>query len=82
MTLVDDIRFDDKSGIRERLALLAAVGPGSCDSWTYNPSSDSFHRPHRMIKVSQEGSASLDIIATRWHMTRRNAMRLIGYPEQ
>ena len=80
-------KFDAKSGIRERLALLAAKGPNGSPGWSYDPRADRFFRfgdsgwaPQ--VEVKQEGSKSLEIIADRWQMSRREAMAFIGYPEQ
>lgn len=79
--------FDTQSGIRERLALLAELGPAlAASDWGYHPSRDYWYacgaeRVRRTIEVKQEGVASLDIIAQRFGMDRRAAMAFIGYPE-
>ena len=81
------IRFDPKSAIRERLALLAAQGPQDCADWSYDPRFDRWYRFERggavrRVDVKQEGSASLYIIITKWALNRQDAMALIGYPER
>lgn len=79
--------FDSKSGIRERLALLAAKGPEDCADWSYDSRFDRFFRferggAMRRVDVKHEGSASLDQIAERWQMDRPAALAFIGYPER
>jgi hypothetical protein len=80
--------WDNNSGIRERLALLAALGPTMTPiDWGYNPSRDYWYRcgsdaSVRSVNVRQEGSASLDIIITKHAMNRQDAMAFIGHPEQ
>lgn len=82
--------WDNNSGIRERLALLADRGPITLnpDSWGYNPSRDRWYfcgpaRPEQLgtIEVRQEGSASLALIQERWNMDRREAMAFIDHAE-
>lgn len=79
--------FDNQSGIRERLALLAEVGPGAeFQYWGYHPSRDFwyYHGPNeerRQVAVKQEGARSLELIAERWTIGRGDALALIGYPE-
>lgn len=72
--------------IRERLALLAIVGPSNLAGWTYNTHTDTWTHVNgaRSFRVGEvgEGSASLEKIYRRWHMTRRQVMQLIGYPEK
>lgn len=81
--------WDDNSGIRERLALLAALGPTMQPAqWGYNPARDSWYRcaigmgpagPVKAIAVRQEGSASLAILLDKWRMDRVTAMAVIGH---
>lgn len=85
---MSDAKWDDRPAIRERLALLAAIGPERCkDDWQYNPSRDVWSLPlshpsgPSWIKVRTEGSASLAIILERWGLDRSAAMAFIGYPE-
>lgn len=80
--------YDYSSGIRERLALLAALGP-SLDSsdWGYHSSKDYWYYcgstgERRTIPVTQEGSASLALIEKCWHLSRVEAMEHIGHPEK
>ena len=82
--------FDHQSGVRERLALLAAIGPALDPSaWGYHPSRDFWYycggareiQGAVQVTVKQEGSASLAIIAETWGMDRPSAMAFIGYPE-
>lgn len=81
-------KWDQASGVRERLALLAHFGTDfDPHLWGYHPSRDFWYYcgPPRdvagRIHVRQEGSASLDLIAQRWNIDRRQAMALIDYPE-
>ena len=74
--------FDKRSGIRERLALLAVCGPSVCPDWAYYPHSDVWIRYGRRIPVSQEATASLDLIQRQHGMDRQSAMTFIGYPER
>ncbi len=82
--------FDGASAIRERLALLAALGPNLTPSdWGYHPRRDFWYfcgdesrRGRSMVSVKTEGSVSLDIIKERHKMSRRGALAFIGYPEQ
>ena len=76
------ITWSSDSGIRERLALLAARGPEDCGHWAYDPHLDRWYRLGQRVYVKQEGSASLAIITECWHMDRSAAMELIGYPER
>lgn len=79
--------FDKNSGIRERLALLAKVGPSEpFEQWSYNPHSDMWHASSEhstvlRLPIKQEGSASLELIRQHWGMNRQAAMAFIGYPE-
>lgn len=77
--------FDHNSGIRERLALLAEVGPhADVDRFQYDSHLDAWTlraAPVKVLRVRQEGSRSLELIAERWHLDRRSAMAVIGYPE-
>ncbi len=78
------ITWDESSGVRERLALLAAKGPQRCGAaWRYLPNADKWARaePTMLVEVRQEGSESLTIIAKRWGLTRAEAMALIGCAE-
>lgn len=84
-------KWDEASGIRERLALFAELGPTfDPNHWGYHPSRDFWYftgpriSPNvgRAIHVKQEGSRSLELILERHHVDRRVAMDLIGYPEQ
>lgn len=76
-------KWDKQSGIRERLALLALIGPTiEPADWRYHPRADRwFHYVGPHCTVNQEGSVSLDLIASNWRLDRRAAMALIGYPE-
>ena len=84
--------WDPASGIRERLALLAALGPTvNPHAWGYHAHQDYWYfcgerttaQPTRKtIRVTQEGSASLGLIAVRYLMTRADAMALIGHPDE
>lgn len=82
------LRFaDTKSGIRERLALLAAVGPNGANDWSYDPRFDRWFRfeyggQMSRLAVTQEGTASLSLIESRYRISRAAAMALIGYPEE
>lgn len=74
-----------QGSVRERLALLAVVGPGILTGWTYNPSTDTWtHADGQRIRVGAvgEGSASLARILADWQIDRRQAMQLIGFPEK
>ena len=78
--------FDPNSGIRERLALLASQGPTDATDWSYDTRFDCWFRferggTMRRVKVTTEGSASLDKIATSWNIPRAEAMAFIGYPD-
>jgi hypothetical protein len=79
--------FDSQSGVRERLALLAQLGPTmTANDWGYNPSHDFWYACGTQTRVAylrirQEGSASLDIIKAKWGMERASALAFIGYPE-
>ena len=75
--------WNEDSGIRERLALLASRGPITLVpvEWTYDPHRDIWSRGAQRVPVKQEGSASLALILERWHMDRVTAMAFIGYPE-
>ena len=81
--------FDQQSGIRERLALLAQFGTDFDPSlWGYHPSRDLWYYcgpkgdvAGRNVQIRQEGSKSLELIEQRWGIDRRTAMALIGYPE-
>jgi hypothetical protein len=81
--------WDNNSGIRERLALLAAQGPTlTPNDWGYNPSRDVWYQssdraigsPVKRIEVKQEGSASLDIIERSHGLNYSAAMAFIGHP--
>ena len=85
------MNWNDQGGVRERLALLAEIGPNLDGSaWAY----DSHHDRWSYIggaleiqgkvraEVRQEGSASLALIAERWNLNRRQALEFIGYPER
>lgn len=83
-------QWDHQSGVRERLALLADIGPNlDPATWGYHPSRDFWYycggARERQGKVSaevkQEGSASLALISERWNLNRVQAMEFIGYPE-
>lgn len=84
--------WDHQSGVRERLALLAAEGPDLNPAlWGYHTSRDFWYAcgdrmtrtaQGKRIDVKQEGVASLELIATRYGMDRRAAMQFIGYPER
>ncbi len=76
--------WDLNSGIRERLALLANIGPTLRPTdWLYHPSYDAWQglsgRAH--VAVTMEGSASLERLLTRWGIPRADAMLMVGYPE-
>lgn len=77
--------WDESSGVRERLALLASRGPHNLADWNYNPRTDRWIRAGHMagpfVEVKQEGSRSLEIIEQRFKVTRREAMAIIGYPD-
>jgi hypothetical protein len=86
-----DKTWDETSGIRERLALLAAIGPAlDPRAWRYNPShkfwyylEDAEAMPaNEYVGVRQKGAVSLVLIANKWHMTRAEATTLVGYPEE
>jgi len=82
-------KWDHNSGVRERLALLAALGPVfEPVDWGYNSNRDVWYycgpnrrQKGRTIKVAQEGSGSLGIIAVKYLIERKEAMDLIGYGE-
>lgn len=84
--------FPDNTGIRERLALLASQGPADVADWTYDQQFDRWFRFRRggasafsaFVRVAEigEGSASLARILASWQIDRRQAMRLIGFPEK
>jgi hypothetical protein len=77
--------FDRNSGIRERLALLAEIGPtADADRFVYDSHRDAWTlrtAAVKVVKVRQEGSRSLEMIAERWKLDRKSAMAVIGYPE-
>lgn len=75
--------WHEDSAIRERLALLAALGPALEPSeWLYDSRGDCWYADTaNEISITQEASGSLGIIAVRWLMDRKAAMAFIGYPE-
>jgi hypothetical protein len=85
MTLSPLLGWYPNSGIRERLALLAVMGP-TLDprEWRYEAGEDVWfsRRQIARIRVSQEGTASLEILYRTHGLTRADAMALIGYPEE
>ena len=87
------MKWDSASGVRERLALLADLGPNVKEAhWGYHPSRDYWYscgpvedRPALgdcTREVKQEGSASLALIAERWGLDRRAAMARIDHEEK
>jgi len=79
--------FPSESGVRERLALLAARGPKDVDDWSYDSRFDRWFRYERggavrRTDVKQEGVASLAIILEKWGIGRAEALAMIGYPEK
>lgn len=85
-------KWDTASGIRERLALLADLGPTLNEHhWGYHPSRDywyscgpeSVEHPEGCTtrEVQQEGSASLAMIQERWGLDRAAAMARIGHKQ-
>ena len=82
--------WDQASGIGERLALLAAIGPAlDPRAWRYNRSHEFWYYVedarampgNEYVGVHQNGSVSLTLIANKWHMNRAEAMALVGYPD-
>ena len=82
--------WDQASGISERLALLAAIGPElDPRDWRYNRSHEFWYYRgdargmpgNEYVGVHQKGSVSMTLIANKWHMNRAAAMILVGYPE-
>jgi hypothetical protein len=80
--------WDTNSGVRERLALLAELGPDLIpSSWGYNPTSDVWYYcgPHspsrnvRRIRIVREAAESLRLIAQRG-LDQASAMTFIGHP--
>jgi len=79
--------WDAQSGVRERLAALAELGPTmEPRAWGYHASRDVWYacggQERRTFGVRQEGSASLAIIHERHGLERRAALIFIGYPER
>jgi hypothetical protein len=76
--------FDSRSGCRERLFLLAEIDPYATelDAYTYNTHTDKWHNGLRQLKVAIEAAASIARIAERHGLTRVQALRFVGYPEQ
>ena len=83
--------FDMNSGIRERLALLAEIGPKLApDCWGYHTHRDYWYycggareiQGKVKTEVKQEGQESLRLIQERWNMDRKTAMAFIGYPDK
>lgn len=81
--------FDHQAGVRERLALLAELGPHfNPNDYGYHPTRDVWYfcgnykdaPPWRNLWVS-EASASLERIKTRWNMDRQTALALVGFPD-
>lgn len=77
------MEWDGKSGIRERLALVAKLGDVNPYMWQYDSHKDQWRHvvSREVARVTQEGSESLRLIADRWQMDRKAAMAFIGYPE-
>ena len=78
--------FDSSSGLRERLALVAAIGPSVDPSrFAYDSHRDAWvvcgRNSVRAVNIRQEGSASLELIQSKWGLGRKAAMELIGYPD-
>ena len=75
--------WDEHSAIRERLFLLAALGPDlDPTAWRYYPRSDVWRESlERTLAVSLDSRGSLAAIAKRWNLSRAEAMDFIGYPE-
>lgn len=83
-------QWDSRSAIRERLALLAALGPAELDAaaheWAYDSHGDwwtheRFDENQLAIRVGQEAVESLAIIERKWWLGRKLALEFIGYPE-
>lgn len=78
-------KWDHASGIRERLALLAHLGPELNEgNWGYHPSRDYWYScgpemDRRRINICQEGQESLYLIALRHGMDYAAAMARIGH---
>ena len=82
--------WDQASGIRERLALLVAIGP-TLDprAWAYDLLNDVWYyrrgtreaRGNDYVTIHQKGSVSLTLVANKWHVNWAEAMILVGYPD-
>ena len=79
-------QWDRQSGTRERLALLAAIGPTlNPHAWGYHPQRDEWYycgpaaeRPHvTAVEVEQEGAESLRLIFERWSLTRDDSFDVL-----
>lgn len=88
MTAPDATGFDDRAGVRERLALLAYLAQQefgdfrTVPDWTYNRHSDRWSDGSRGFYVGTmgEASASLAILAA-LGIDRARALAIVGYPE-
>lgn len=74
--------WDIAAGTRERLALLAAIGPTLDPSeWGYHSHRDAWYycgddrQRRRLIDVTQEARESLALILERWHLDEDTALR-------
>lgn len=83
------MKWDNDSGVRERLALLADRGPTVKEQfWGYHPSGDYWYScgpgetgERARHEVNQEGADSLALIEQRWGLDRAAAMARIGHGE-
>lgn len=86
------MKWDTESGVRERLALLADLGPNLKEGyWGYHPSRDYWypcgpgsrdmpdaHRRTLYREVNQEASESLRLIQERWGLDHEAALKRIA----
>ena len=82
--------WDHASGLRERLALLAAIGPTlEPSAWRYDSVNDAWYyrggtreaRGNDYVTIPQKGSVSLTLIANKWNVNWAAAMIIVGYPD-
>lgn len=75
--------WDCNAGVRERLSLLALLGPGvKLEAWGYHPSKDYWYfcgaeGKQHIVKGLMPVSEALQLIATRWKMTEGAAFKFI-----
>jgi hypothetical protein len=86
----NDRPWDHSSSLRERLALLAAIGPAlDPRTWSYHYSRDVWYycgedtraSGSDYVTIRHNGSVSLALIAVKWQLNWAAAMALVGYPD-